>query len=348
MKKSIIIGTALLLMAAACEKGQHGNYEGAAEETGDAVPVTIRFTKSSSAHTLSADPEEKINSIKLVLYSLKGEERTFESYYEFGQEEIDNLSGTIYIDESKDVEKYLISMYANMEEIGASSYTEDWALFSNEGTGDFQMYGEVLDTKDNILQKKSIEIDLVRHCSKVSVNEIAVEWKNEANRYKKFRLKGLYLMDAMGMICNLYGYTGQSPVAWYNMNGYEPGPQDALLYNEIDDIEIDESTAYDVSHTLYGYISDKTVYNSSETWAEGGTRLVIEAEFNEQPCYYAIAVNRNGLSDIRNTHFVFDKIKITRPGADKPYTAMPEEESVSVSFHVKEWHTENHGEIIID
>ena len=112
-------------------------------------------------------------------------------------------------------------------------------------------------------------------------------------------------------------------------------------YDQIPEKDISEEASYNTGHVFYGYISPQTTYNNNATWAPGGTRLVIEAEFDGKPSYYAVGLNgigdKSAYEDLRNMHIKFNKITITRPGADAPYKALPEESPLTVSVSVLDW-----------
>ena len=341
MKKTFFIFAAAAITLAACTKAENGpctNQENTVQET---VPVRIQFDGVETK--AAADDEGKINTLRAVLYRIVNSEKVYESYYDF---DATKMTHTIYIDPSKEASSYFLAAYANQETVNLASYQKDWSLFSDEKTGDFQMYGHAAISKEI---PPTISVPLNRQCSKVSVNKVSLDWTNDANNHKTFKLKSMYLMDAEGVFANVHaiGSSLETNSLWYNKNGYVKSAQDGFLYNAISSVEVKEGTPYTTSHVFYGYISDVAAYNSTATWAPSGTRLVIEAEFDGKASYYAVNVNRGGLTNIRNKHFIFENITITKPGSDTPYGALTVEEDIQVTFSVAEWTEVNHGNVTI-
>lgn len=339
MKKIITILSASAILAASCDNNALPEKE--QESTDNLVPVSLKIDGIKTKATTANSNEDKISDLQVFVYTVDSEQnRTFDSYYTFGAEN----ERTIYINPDNGASSYWIAAYANMPEIESGQTLKDWALFENESSTNFQMAGKTEITAANIIATKKVEIELIRQCSKVTVKEIAVDWTNTANRYKTFTLKSMYLMDVPGVFANFF--TADQAVVddtslWKNKNGYTSSDHDALLYDGIEDIDVSETKAYNTEHIFYGYLSPSTTYNTNSTWEKGGTRLVIEAEFDGEACYYAVALNgideSTVYSDLRNMHIIFNKITITRPGAKEPYLALPEESSMILSVSVKPW-----------
>lgn len=345
MKKTLFIFSAAAISFAACTKTENGPCTVQTQQDSEVTPVTVQFSGAATKAD-AENPESKVNTLQVVLYRVNGDTKTYESYYSFDPTA---MSGTIYIDKNKAAEKYLIAAYANQETLTEATINGDWSIFSEEKSGDFQMYGEWFKSSSELTA--NISIALNRQCSKVTVKKVTLDWTNSANNYKSFKLKSMYLMDAVGVFANVHTLTDAIKTAnpWLNKNGYSTNDQDALLYKQINSVEVTESTPYSTAHVFYGYISDLSTYNKTSTWAESGTRLVIEAEFDGETCYYAVPLQKDGITTpYRNKHFVFDNITITKPGAPAPYEDLVDETGISVSFSVAEWDTVNHGEVTIE
>lgn len=343
MKSTFI---SLIMMAAAlasCNKSELSPVQDKVQEDTGMTPVTIRFeTPSATTKALSQSEEDKINSLSVALYAVTGSTTKLEGYYTFSPTA---MQGNIYIDESKNPDRYIIAAYANHPTLSLTTVGQDWTFFKDEAVEDFQMFAKWEGTESEIVSTP-VTMQLKRQCSKVTVNKISLEWINPANADKEFIVKGIFLMDVEGVFENLNTYSGST--AWFNMNGYTPDDQDKFLYAPIADVKITQSAPYTTSHELYGYISDLTNVNTSSTWTKGASRLVIKASFDGRECYYAVKINRNNLTTIRNTHFVFNNIKITKPGADYPYSDLIDETAVSIDFSVKPWSTETFDSITVE
>lgn len=350
MKKTSIFAAAATLAMASCSEVMN-QPELIQEEKSGTIPVSITFNGTGNVTKAlnSSSDENTIESLKVVLYTVDDEENlTFESFYSFDAEDIKNLKGTIYIDNSNPAEQYHIAAYVNHKNLDQDSYANDWSVFSDEAGGKFQMFGEKTETKENLTTSKTTEINLVRQCSKVTVNKISLKWTNRANALKDFTLKGIYLMDIEGAFKNIYDITTGTTYEWYNKNGYEHSDLDGLLYDSISDIGVTETSPYTTQHIFYGYVSGRSTFNQDEVWEEGGSRLVIAAEFDGQECFYAVELHTGAEEEIRNKHFIFDEITITKPGSDHPYSELTDEEAISVTFKVENWNDVNMGNVVID
>lgn len=350
MKRTSIFAAAAVFALASCsELTNHPELN--QDEKTEAIPVSLTFNGNGElTKALNASPYEKtIESLKVVLYSVDANDNlTFESFYNFAAEDINNMKGTIYIDNSNTAERYHIAAYANHKNLNQDNYENDWSVFAEESEGKFQMFGQKTETKSNLINTKATGIDLIRQCSKVTVNKISLEWTNRANALKDFTLKGIYLMDIEGAFKNIYDITPAGSYQWYNKNGYTASELDDLLYDSISNISVTESSPYTTPHIFYGYISGRNTFNSDENWKEGGSRLVIAAEFNGADCFYAVKLHSGTTEDIRNKHYIFDEITITKPGSVHPYGELTDEEAISVSFKVEEWNDVNMGNYVID
>ena len=305
-------------------------------------PVYLKINGSGTKALSDNTNEEKINDLQVFIYRTEADGTEIcDSYYHFdGSDE-----RIVYVDPTYSSDTYRIAVYANHRTFTFSNEEfDDWALFSDEASDNFQMYGKVSGKQSEIIKDNTLSINLKRHCSKISVKKITMDWTNSANSLKDFKLKGMYLMDVPGISKNHYAIgtsAGNTDDLWQNKNGHTSTSHDALLYDLIADVEVTEADPYDTYHVFYGFISSNTTYNDSATWNPSGTRLVIEAEFDGEPCFYAIRlkdlVNNNEAEEIRNMEIIFENITITRPGSDYPYSVLPTESPVTVSVTVQTW-----------
>lgn len=351
MKKTFLILAASAMFAAACDKNAATSSD--EKVTNDAIPVSVKVMTGATKALASSDAENTINTLHLFLYRVDSEgKKIFESYYDFSNSK---QGGTIYIDPAKEADSYILAAYAN-QEMSEDSYLEDWSSFSNESMNAFQMFGNTTLSRAELEHTKSIDISLVRQCSKVTVNNIQINWTNSANNFKEFRLKAMYLMDVEGVFKNLHAITGDAAnTPWLNMGGHTSSGYDSMLYDAIggnDGVVVSKDTQYSTRHTFYGYISARTNYTTDKNadWVENGTRLVIEADLDGEACYYSVRINRDSepLREIRNKHFIIDNITIKTPGSSHPYEGTVDETDISVSVSIADWDEIDKGDIIID
>jgi hypothetical protein len=355
MKKIFLTLAASLAIFASCdehnniqdpEQSQVPDQEQVETEKDVLTPISLKIGNPATRSSEASSYEQDINTLQIMVFTqdVNGAEM-YDSYYTFGSESEDYV---IYIDPNRtDVSKYRFAAYVNQPELNDQTYMKDWALLSNEKTTSFQMYGESTYTADKLKTEKTANIIVSRQCSRIEVHEIAVDWTNSVNARKEFKLKGIYLMDVPGVSENHYDVdlsVSENKNLWVNRNRYTPSNLDNLLYDRISDIEVKETDSYKNSHYLYGYISGLTVYNEGEdwnndNWQPSGTRLVIEAEFDGSPCYYAIKLNElnTDKASVKNKIFIFTKITITKPGSEHPYSPLGTENPVTVSVTVDDW-----------
>lgn len=346
MKKTLAILAAALSIAA-CNKELNKVADEALPSPESKVPVDIQIMNLAT-RSETVNPEENINSVSIVVYRVNDDVKTYESFYEFRPE--DN-GGTIYIDPSKEADSYYIAAYANADGLTPGTYDRDWALFSKESMGNFQMFGYFSDTKNNVIDGGKATIKLYRQCSKVTVEKVSLDWMNAANVHKTFKIRSMFLMDVPGLFANIHtpDFNINDKALWFNANGKDPdNGKDALLYSAANDVTVTETSPYETSHILYGYISGLTKADNAVNWNPTGTSLVIEADFDGKTCYYAVRINRKDETVIRNKHFVFKDITITKPGADKPSGALVEEESISVTLSIEPWDSVTYDNVTIE
>ena len=349
MKKIILTMSAIMIMVASCDT-KNGitpdempqiPTDNPASETGK-QPVYLKIN-GSGTKALSDNPnEDKINDLQVFIYrtGTDGVE-ICDSYYHFEGSD----DRVIYVDPTHSTDTYRIDVYANHRtfSFGETEF-DDWALFSDESADNFQMYGKANGRQAEIIKDNTLSITLTRHCSKVAVKKVTMKWTNSANSLKEFKLTGMYLMDVPGISANhneIGASAGNTDELWQNRNGHTSSSHDALLYDSIADAEVTEGNPYETDHVFYGFISSDTEYNDSATWKPSGTRLVIEAEFDGKPCFYAIGlgevIQNTGLEEIRNMEIIFENITVTRPGSEYPYEPLPTESPVNLEVTVQTW-----------
>ena len=356
MKKIILTMSAIMIMVASCDTKNAITPEEMQKNPESEVikqPVYLKIN-GTGTKALSDNPnEEKINDLQVFIYRTGSDGTEIcDSYYHFDEAD-DRI---IYVDPTYSSDTYRIAVYANHRTFTfCNAEFDDWALFSDEATDNFQMFGTANGKQSEIIIDNTLNITLIRHCSKIAVRNITMDWTNSANSLKDFKLKGMYLMDVPGISGNHYTIgtsAGDTDALWQNKNGHTTTSHDALLYDKIEDKEVTETIPYETDHVFYGFISSNTDYNDSATWKPSGTRLVIEAEFDGKPCFYAIKLSElltdSQSEDIRNMEIIFENITITRPGSDYPYSELPTESPVNVNVRVQTWQTGFSGSYTIE
>ena len=257
MKRILLPILASVMMLASCDqKNDPTTHQ--PEDAENIIPVQVNIDNVVTKALTGSSKEKEIKSLKLFLYRLDSNgNRTFESYYDFSSS---ITGGTIYIDLSKETSSYQLAAYANHSTVSLSSFDKDWSLFENETPDNFQMFGEKIRSKAEIVAKPEFEISLKRQCSKVTVKEVGVKWTNSANAHKTFSIKGMYLMDVEGVFQNLHSVTGiDTKALWQNKGGHTSSGKDNLLYDKINDQTIANGSSYSTPHVFMVIFQDTAI-----------------------------------------------------------------------------------------
>lgn len=314
------------------------------ESRGDiAVQLTVSGTGADTRSLQDSPAESEIHDVKVFVMRMEGGEEILDSYYYYGEEP----SITVYINPDKPADSYRFVTYVNHPSISHETIMQDWADLADESPDSFQMYGMTEKTVDEIMADPRVSVGVGRYVSKISVEKITLDWRNSSNSQKDFCIKGIYLTDVPGTMAGYRGVPEDRKKDWYNKNGWTTSGRDDLLHDAVEMTKLDNGQTYSQKHTYYAYVSDLQTFNTDSDWKKGGTRLVIEAEFDGKPCFYHLQIS-DGTLDPRNKHFVFEEIVITKPGADTPYGEYVIEEPIVFSISVNNWTVINKGTIVID
>ena len=330
----------VFLLLASCQKPAVPSVGGG---DGERLAVSVDFPELNATKVQGDvdDLERTVNDIDVVVYRVVGGEAVVDSYYDFGTE----TSGVVHVWTDRPADSYRFVAYANCS-IGSEDCEADWTHFSDEMLGSFRMHGHQERSLSALRESPKVTVGLERQVCKVSVRKISLRWGNPANAAKEFSVAAVYLTDVMGTLPMQHDVPAECCEAWWNANGHVEGGQDALLYEEVG-LALADGGELTLGSSMYGYLSPLQVFNSSADWREGGTRLVIEARHGTEVVYYHVKINSMDVRTLRNKHFVFEEIIITKPGAPAPYAEYPEEDPIEVSCSVKEWDIVDRGTIDI-
>lgn len=343
MLRSISYISALLLLLTGCRGISEISPDN--QDSGRAVPVqfSVRGSDPSTRSLQDSPAESRIHNVKVFVFRISGGEEILDSYYYYGEEP----SITVYINPGKPADSYRFVTYVNHAKISHLDCMSDWADLADESPESFQMYGMTEKTVDEIISDPKVTVDVNRYVSKVSVEKITLNWRNPSNSQKDFLITGIYLTDVPGTTAGLRTLPEDQEKQWFNRNGWASSVRDDLLHDAVPKTRLDNGKSYEQKHVYYAYLSNMNTFNADANWRKGGTRLVIEAEFDGKPCYYHLQIC-DAATDPRNRHFVFNEIVITKPGADTPYGKYVVEEPITFSVSVNNWTVINKGTIEID
>ena len=145
-----------------------------------------------------------------------------------------------------------------------------------------------------------------------------------------FILKKVYLTNVAGD--KSYLSETADPSLWYNqIVRTQSSEVDALVYDEISDVNLKESKTYTVKHHFYCYPNPCDEDSFSSEWSPRPTRLVVEAELGGELYYYPVA-----LPPLQQNTKYHVSLRIVRPGATSPEQDMDKSDA-SFTITIEEW-----------
>lgn len=194
--------------------------------------------------------------------------------------------------------------------------------------------------EDSVTSDKSLSLSLEHVASKIVIERIDRDFTNKEYSGLNLKIKRIYMSNVAG---NASFDCSADPTVWYNKLGVseanQPQAVSALISEDIAEYDLAEGASYSGTHTFYVYPNPETTNRRTGVWAPRPTRLVIECEYNGNPCYYPITIPKTDGDKVdrleRNTVYRISRLTLTRPGDKDPETASGEVSSqVSASFNI--------------
>lgn len=170
-------------------------------------------------------------------------------------------------------------------------------------------------------QATTKEITAERYVSKVVIEKITKAFAGT------LRINSVYMTNVVGgMRC----FSGDTLDVWYNRMGYSASAADCLVR---DTVNAYADTVIETSHNFYVFPNPTVSDTTAKTWCPRHTRLVLDALFREEPCYYV--VNMPVLE--RNRVYRIQDLVIKRKGSDNEEDIAEDEVDIIVGPDLEEW-----------
>ena len=335
MKKIYLLSAAFAaLMAVSCNKAAE-----VAEPAGPAKPIEVNISINGEPVTRAVGTtyanESKVNSLQVFVFN--GDDR--ESYKDAGAAMTALVPAT-----AGERTVYAVVNAPDLSSVMKLSDLQATAsLLKDNALDNFIMTGSY---KDELVDGGNIPITVKRIASRVSIGKISTDFKDYRAGYS-VDVKAIYLIN-VASDCVLEGE--QAASAWENKLAYVQGDCDALLYDALENVSVNNETPYAVEHAFYPYPNIYPQEGSSDTydaeWSPRGTILVLEVGLKdgdgepvalsngETTGYYPIVLPSIG----RNKTYIIQEVVISRLPGEVPYKPIETGES-QVTITVAGWET---------
>ena len=302
---------------------------------GDLSVLKVKMVSEQTKVTGQGSEEEKsIAGYQILVYDMKS--RTLEAYATptAGSEEVSMQCRT---------GKKEVIVLANAPDVtnilSYDDFVEVRSYLSDNNVGGLVMEGHA--SPELTIAGETVSVDLKRMVSKIILDEISVDFENDAYDSKDFILKEVYLTNVAGDLT--YMAENADPVKWYNKSvRISNDDVDAMIFDTMKDFNMKGNAEYTDSHHFYcypnPYVEDSFM---SDDWTPRPTRLVVEAMLDGELFYYPVVMPKLE----RNTKYHVS-LNIVRPGATSPEQDM-DKYAASFKITVLDWQeSENISETI--
>lgn len=178
-------------------------------------------------------------------------------------------------------------------------------------------------------QASAMEVTAERYVSKVVIEKITKAFTGT------LRVNSVYMTNVVGGVrC----FSEDTLDVWYNRMGYSASAADRLVR---DTVNAYADTVLATAHSFYVFPNPTVSDTTSGTWCPRHTRLVLDALFREEPCYYV--VNMPVLE--RNRVYRIQDLIVRRKGSDNEEEIAEDEVDIIVRPDLEEWEDVS-GEIL--
>ena len=178
-------------------------------------------------------------------------------------------------------------------------------------------------TADVVVKKQASEVQTQarRYVSKVVIEKITKAFAGT------LRVNSIYMTNVVGGVrC----FSEDSIDVWYNRMGYSACAADRLVR---DTVNAYADTVLGTAHSFYVFPNPTVIDTTVAPWCPRHTRLVIDALFRDEPCYYV--VNMPVLE--RNRVYRIQELIIKRKGSDSEEEIAEDEVDIIVGPALEEW-----------
>ena len=297
MRKATTLFSIAMLLLSGCQKGLDRE---AAEGAGRQCQITISVSNPATrAVGVNADGESAVNGLQLFLF------------------DGDSLAATASSDSSScsvtcKPGQYRSFILANAPLIDSASIAS-LSAFRNtvHHLADNRIDSLVAGAETEITVSAasySMAVQARRYIAKVVVEKVTKDLSEMGapHNAKTLHVNSVYMTNVVGGV----RYFAEDTVdVWYNRMGYAPSGVDRLVRDAVD---ADVDSVLETEHTFYVLPNPAVRDTTTAPWCPRHTRLVLDATFGGEPCYYVVnmpVIERNRVYRIKD-------IVIRRGGSD--------------------------------
>lgn len=321
MKKKICYALMASVMLSACDvKDADMQYPFEGEK------VSLEVVMSSSAITkisgTGGDEEKTVKNYQVLVYDMSS--RMLEAY-----DAPEPTASSVTLKCTAGPKEVVV--LANAPDVSGlvsyDSFVSTRSLLSDNGPGGLVMEGHAETVITSAVN--SVTVDVRRIVAKVVLDEITVDFENDAYDEMPFVLKSAYLTNVAGD--KTYLAEKADPEEWHNPIVRTPSsPVDGMVYDSLGDVSVED--VYSTKHHFYCYpnpYQEDTF--SADVWSPRPTRLVIEAGLGGVLYYYPVS-----LPVLEQNTRYHVSLNIVRPGATSPEQDM-DKYAASIKINIEEW-----------
>ena len=304
-----------------CEQKETDMDESVKMKTSLEINLISEKTKASG---LGGNEENAVSDYQVLVYDMSS--RMLESYVK-----PDPTSISVNIQCTTGPKEVVV--LANAPDVSGivsfDTFLKTKSRLADNASGSLVMEGHA--ASDLTAAGGAVNVNIRRIVSKVVLDAVNVNFEADAYDHMDFILKRVYLTNIAGD--KSYLSETADPSSWYNQIIRTQSPEiDALVYDDISDVNLKESKTYTVKHHFYCYPNpheDDTF--ASDHWSPRPTRLVLEAVLGGVPYYYPVS-----LPPLKQNTRYHVTLNIIRPGATSPEQDM-EKYAATFMINVEEW-----------
>ena len=211
---------------------------------------------------------------------------------------------------------------------------------SDNGQNQFVMTGSAENVEVLAKDNPTVNVDVTRFASKVSIGTITNSLKETGWKDKTFTVKGIYLINVPAGNYPLFA-DSYTPSLWQNKMAWESGCHEFTADKAINqNIALNAQGTF--NRTYYCYPNPTGTDVNGGTFSPRKTRLVIEVQIDTRTFYYPITL----ASVERNTHYSITNLTITRLGSSDPDYPVNSGQ-ITFDLTVKPWVPSNMNSITI-
>ena len=174
----------------------------------------------------------------------------------------------------------------------------------------------------------NIVVPVVRQVAKIELVNVTTDFELPEYEATPFSISAVYLINVPA---DKKYFGAEAPEIWFNKSAYDPGDDNSLIYDDMNDVAVTAGAQYSTRNALYCY-PNPTQEDAFETpWTARHTRLVVETVLGDETYYYPVTmpvIQQNKKYEVSLT--------ITRPGSYSPETVV-DKFAADFAVTVKDW-----------